>query len=83
MEIAKDGDRARVTARDDGKGAVEVREGNGLRGLRERIEELGGTFEIEALLGRGMELRALVPLKSPQETTTGLGPGPQADGLAA
>jgi signal transduction histidine kinase len=62
VEIAKDGDRARVTARDDGKGATEVREGNGLRGLRERVEELGGTFEIEALLGRGVELRALVPL---------------------
>jgi two-component system sensor histidine kinase DesK len=36
----------RIVVEDDGQHAV-VREGNGLRGMRERIEALGGHFSIE------------------------------------
>ena len=61
LSIASDGDRVTVTARDDGRGAIPLREGNGLRGLRERIEALGGTFEVEAPRRGGLALTALLP----------------------
>jgi signal transduction histidine kinase len=64
IDIAKEGDAVRVTARDDGKGLGPVREGNGLRGLRERFEELGGSLELDRNEGRGLVLRALVPTKA-------------------
>ena len=50
-----------VTARDDGRGAAELKPGHGLSGLRERIEGMGGTVEIEARAGAGLTLRALLP----------------------
>jgi signal transduction histidine kinase len=62
LSVARDGDRVAVSARDDGRGAAPLREGNGLRGLRERIEALGGTFEAGAP-GRGLALTALLPLR--------------------
>jgi signal transduction histidine kinase len=64
IEIKKEGDAVRVTARDDGKGSGHIREGNGLRGLRERLEELGGSLEIDRPDGSGLMLRALVPTKA-------------------
>jgi signal transduction histidine kinase len=64
IEIKKEGDAVRITARDDGEGSGRIREGNGLRGLRERLEELGGSLEIDRPDGRGLMLRALVPTKA-------------------
>lgn len=63
IEIKKEGDVVRVTARDDGKGSGRIREGNGLRGLRERFEELGGSLEVDRPDGSGLMLRAHVPTK--------------------
>ena len=37
-----------VEARDDGRGAPEVRAGNGLSGMRARIEEMGGRLAVAA-----------------------------------
>jgi signal transduction histidine kinase len=51
-------------ARDDGHGAEAVRAGNGLRGMRERLESAGGTLSIDTAQGRGFELRARIPLRS-------------------
>jgi two-component system sensor histidine kinase DesK len=49
---------------DDGQHAV-VREGNGLRGMRERIESLGGRFSIECGIdhNRGTRLIIELPLR--------------------
>ncbi len=63
VTVAREGDAVRVTARDDGPGAGRIREGNGLRGLRERFEELGGSLEVDRPDGGGVLLRALVPAK--------------------
>ena len=40
----------RVEIQDDGTGGGDI-EGNGLRGMRERIEALGGTFERDNTVG--------------------------------
>jgi signal transduction histidine kinase len=53
-----------LSARDDGRGAVEVREGNGLRGMRERIEHAGGTLRFETAEGKGFSIRATLPLRA-------------------
>ena len=62
IEIAIDGDTIAVRARDDGRGAARITRGNGLLGLKERIEEGGGRFEIDGAPGEGVTVRALVPL---------------------
>jgi signal transduction histidine kinase len=50
-----------LTARDDGAGARELRPGGGLSGMRERLEELGGSLVIDAAT-TGFSLRATVPV---------------------
>ncbi len=49
-----------LTARDDGIGTGELRPGAGLSGLRERLEELGGSLAIDAG-DAGFAVRATVP----------------------
>jgi signal transduction histidine kinase len=50
-----------VTAEDDGAGASELREGNGLLGMRERLEALGGTLGIDSVPRGGFRIRLFVP----------------------
>jgi signal transduction histidine kinase len=52
-----------LAARDDGAGAPELREGNGLRGLRERLSALGGELRI-AGAAPGFPVEASVPRRS-------------------
>lgn len=47
IEIAAEGDRTALRARDDGLGASDPVAGNGLQGLRERFAELGGDVEFD------------------------------------
>ncbi|HDS1634613.1 MULTISPECIES: sensor histidine kinase [Stenotrophomonas] len=54
-------DRVVVEARDDGVGADMVNVGNGLRGMRERLQQCGGQLQVETLPGEGFRLRATVP----------------------
>jgi two-component system sensor histidine kinase DesK len=56
---AQDGVR-RLIIEDDGDAAA-IREGNGLRGMRERIEGLGGRFALEH--GQGTRLEFHLPVK--------------------
>ncbi len=51
VEITTDHGYTTFVARDDGVGAVDPVLGNGLRGLRERFGELGGTLEIDGSSG--------------------------------
>lgn len=51
-----------LCARDDGRGVSQLRPGNGLRGMRERIERAGGRLQIETRLGAGFAVRATLPL---------------------
>ena len=50
-----------LEAHDDGVGADGIVVGNGLRGMRERLQQCGGELQIETRRGQGFRLRASVP----------------------
>jgi signal transduction histidine kinase len=51
-----------IHAKDDGHGAKTVTTGNGLRGMRERLEQIGGNLSFSSQLGKGFELSAYLPI---------------------
>jgi signal transduction histidine kinase len=61
LEVNGNGDGLTLHARDDGRGASAVVPGNGLQGMRERIERLGGRLEIASAPGGGFEVTAWIP----------------------
>jgi signal transduction histidine kinase len=67
LEIPADGPDAghlTVTVDDDGSGAGGAPEGNGLRGMRERVAALGGTVRFLSL-DPGWRVQAVFPLGAP------------------
>jgi signal transduction histidine kinase len=61
--------RAAVTRRslhleigDDGIGDAAESKGSGLQGLRDRVEAVGGTFEVDSPPGRGTRVAAAIPI---------------------
>ncbi|HJP99168.1 MAG TPA: sensor histidine kinase [Rhodanobacteraceae bacterium] len=50
-----------LKARDDGCGAIELKPGNGLRGMRERLAEVGGELAIQTQRNQGFALEASLP----------------------
>ena len=62
LDVMRGRDGLEIRARDDGRGAAELRTGNGLSGMRERLEARGGSLSIETAPGRGFSLRAVLPL---------------------
>jgi two-component system sensor histidine kinase DesK len=55
VEIAATSASTRLIVTDDGRGKIE-REGNGLRGMRERIVELGGSLTLDSAAGTRIEV---------------------------
>jgi PAS domain S-box-containing protein len=55
-------DRLTVEVTDDGRGGAQPANGSGLGGLRDRVEALDGTFEVESPPGAGTCVRAELPL---------------------
>lgn len=51
-----------IDARDDGAGVDNVRFGNGLLGLRERVEQVRGTFEVTSMRGGGFSVHVTLPM---------------------
>jgi signal transduction histidine kinase len=49
---------------DDGVGGAEVRPAAGLGGLRDRVEQIGGTFDVVSRPGAGTRVRAAIPVAS-------------------
>jgi signal transduction histidine kinase len=47
---------------DDGMGGADPRRGSGLMGISDRIEALGGTFQVRSPAGRGTTLLIEVPV---------------------
>jgi len=61
-------DALTMTVRDDGQGAAEIIEGNGVRGMRERATELGGRLHVTSRgRGAGMVVTAVLPWPEPGE----------------
>ncbi len=51
-----------VDARDDGAGTDRIEFGNGLRGIRERVENASGRFEVSSVRGRGFSVHIALPM---------------------
>jgi two-component system sensor histidine kinase DesK len=62
LSIENQGNQALLVVSDDGCGGVR-QEGNGLRGMRERVEARGGKFMLNS--ENGTELKILLPLEQP------------------
>jgi signal transduction histidine kinase len=62
VELDTRGAILRLTIRDDGIGGADVGRGTGLLGLSDRIEALGGTFEVTSPAGNGTVLLIQVPI---------------------
>lgn len=61
VELRRDERGVTLVVRDDGAGATALREGHGLRGMRERLTPLGGTLQVETRPGVGVQVTAWVP----------------------
>jgi len=68
VRIVRTADALVVEVSDDGPGASRLQEGNGIRGMRERASSLGGSVTIGPGVGRGLVLRADLPLAAARET---------------
>ena len=66
VQIARGTDRVSVEVTDDGRGGAEGDgSGNGLRGMRERVTALGGTFSAGPERDGGFAVRAELLLGEP------------------
>ena len=61
LRVAPSPEGFTLSARDDGRGAGALVWGNGLTGMRERLESLGGRLELYPNPGRGFALTATLP----------------------
>ena len=61
LELAADSQGTRLSVCDNGRGAIQG-EGNGLRGMRERIESVGGRLEIDSR--QGTRLTVAIPARA-------------------
>ncbi|HYC58528.1 MAG TPA: sensor histidine kinase [Thermoanaerobaculia bacterium] len=62
LHVGRDNGTLAIDARDDGSGTDQVTFGNGLRGMRERVQQSGGTMEVSSMRGRGFEVHVRLPL---------------------
>jgi signal transduction histidine kinase len=60
--LRDDGGRFALDIRDDGRGAGAVVFGNGLAGMRERLQALGGSLQVERNDAGGVQLLAVLPV---------------------
>jgi signal transduction histidine kinase len=61
IRLAADAQGIALSIEDDGRAQRAPAPGNGLRGMRERLEALGGKLEIGVAEGGGLRLRAWLP----------------------
>jgi signal transduction histidine kinase len=55
-----------VAVVDDGVGGAAEGLGLGLQGLRDRVEAIGGSFEVDSAGGRGTRIAAAIPVAAPR-----------------
>jgi signal transduction histidine kinase len=64
VELTRAGAQLRVRVADDGRGGARLDDGSGLKGLADRVDALGGSFELVSPEGAGTELRVELPCGS-------------------
>ncbi len=64
IRLSQDEDGVVLSAHDDGRGASDLAIGNGLSGMSERLQQLGGELKLESSPGAGFSLRAWLPLET-------------------
>jgi len=55
IEVSTAANRTQLVSADDGRGDIQ-QEGNGLRGMRERVQELGGSLSLESHRGTRLQI---------------------------
>ena len=65
IRVWRQADALMLEASDDGQGAEALVPGNGLRGMRERIVQCGGSLDIQTRPGSGFRLQLSLPLSNP------------------
>jgi PAS domain S-box-containing protein len=72
IRLSQTEDRLRLEVQDQGCGLQPIapgrnsRPGVGIAGMRERVKQLNGAFEIESVAGRGTTVRAIFPITPPK-----------------
>ena len=61
ISTESDPGRVVVAVTDDGVGGASVDRGSGLRGLKDRVEALGGQLAVESRAGNGTRIRVELP----------------------
>jgi signal transduction histidine kinase len=64
VSLARSEGVLRVGVSDDGRGGARLENGSGLKGLTDRVDALGGAFELISPAGAGTELRVELPCAS-------------------
>jgi signal transduction histidine kinase len=62
LKLTSSGGTLSIESRDDGCGTDDVRFGNGLRGMRERVEEARGSMDVSSIRGGGFAVGVRLPL---------------------
>ncbi len=67
VRLWRDGDAVAFEVSDDGGGFVAgpLRPGTGLMGMRDRMEDVGGTLDIDSAPGRGTRVSGRLPVAAP------------------
>jgi signal transduction histidine kinase len=63
VRLSTTDDAVTVEIRDDGGGGADLARGSGIRGLADRVEALGGRFELQSPAGAGTVVTAELPLR--------------------
>ncbi|KAF1706944.1 sensor histidine kinase [Pseudoxanthomonas sacheonensis] len=82
IHCRRDGGQIVIDAHDDGQGADVVIAGNGLRGMRERLRQHGGSMTIESRAGGGFRLCLRLPVETTEPLALELRPEPLTGGTA-
>ena len=62
IRVWKVRDALHVEVSDDGTGGARAKPGSGLQGLRDRVEAVGGTLDIDSPPGGGTTVSAAIPM---------------------
>ncbi|MFB2582749.1 sensor histidine kinase [Herbiconiux sp. P15] len=64
VELTRAGAVLRLRVRDDGRGGAHLENGSGLKGIADRVDALGGSFDLISPVGAGTDVRVELPCES-------------------